>query len=147
MVAKWGGMPSLSRVELRTQNFYFAFQIIQVFLVTTLSSAATASATQIIDSPMSVTSILAKNLPKASTFYISYFILQGLTISAGAVLQIAGLIVSRLLGKILDSTPRKMYNRWATLSGLGWGTVFPVYTMLGVIGMLQPSYLSKPLTD
>ncbi|KAI9705577.1 MAG: Transmembrane protein 63C [Candelina mexicana] len=135
LAAKWGGMPSLSRIELRTQNFYFAFQVVQVFLVTTLSSAASASVVSIIQAPTSVTGLLAENLPKASTFYISYFILQGLAISSGALLQIAGLIISRVLGKILDKSPRKMYNRWATLSGLGWGTIFPVYTMLGVIAI------------
>ena len=84
---------------------------------------------------MSVTDLLAENIPKASTFYLSYFVLQGLIISSGALLQIVGLILSRILGKILDKSPRKMYNRWAKLSGLGWGTVFPVYTMLGVIAI------------
>lgn len=125
----------MSRVELRTQNFYFGFQVVQVFLVTTLTSAASSAVTSIIQQPSSALNLLATNLPKASNFYISYFILQGLTISSGALLQIVGLILSRVLGKLLDSTPRKMYKRWATLSGLGWGTVFPIYANLCVIGM------------
>jgi len=135
LAAKHGGMPSLSRVELRTQNFYFVFQVIQVFLVTTLSSAATSAVSKIVNDPSSVTNLLATNLPKASNFYISYFILQGLSISSGLVLQIAGLILFRLLGKFLDKTPRKMYNRWSSLSGLGWGTLFPVFTNLAVISI------------
>ena len=134
LMAKLGGMPSLARVELRTQNFYFAFQVVQVFLVTTLSSAITASITPILNNPSSVTSLLATNLPLSSNFYISYFILQGLTISSGALLQIVGLILFKLLGKILDKTPRKMYKRFSSLAGLGWGTVFPIYTNLAVIG-------------
>lgn len=40
-----------------------------------------------------------------------------------------------ILGKILDTTPRKMYKRWISLSGLGWGTLFPVYTNLFVIAI------------
>lgn len=135
--AKLAGLPSLSRVELRVQNSYFCFQVIQVFLVTTISSSASAVAVQIKNNPTSVTSLLAENLPKASNFYISYFILQGLTISSGTLLQIVGLVLFMLLGKVLDSTPRKMYKRFANLSGLGWGTVFPVYTNLAVIGMLE----------
>lgn len=135
MMARLSGAPSLSAVELRTQNFYFGFQIVQVFLVTTLTSAASASVTSILCSPGDAPNLLATNLPKASNFYISYFVLQGLTISSGAVLGIAGLVLFRLLGKFLDSTPRKMYKRWSTLSALGWGTVFPVYTNLAVIGM------------
>ena len=134
LMAKTAGKPSLASVELRVQNSYFLFQVIQVFLVTTISSAAAASVVTIISNPGSVTSLLAQNLPKASNFYISYFIVQGLTISSGAVLQLVGVILYRVLGKFLDKTPRKMYKRFSSLSGLGWGTVFPVYTLLTVIG-------------
>ena len=126
LMSKLAGLPTLSMIELRTQSYYFWFQVIQVFIVTTLTSAASAAVTQIIDDPSSATSLLAENLPKASNFYISYFILQGLVFSSGALLQIAGLIVFKVLGKFLDSTPRKMYKRWATLSSLGWGTIFPI---------------------
>lgn len=134
LAAKIGGAPSLSAVELRTQNFYFGFQVVQVFLITTLTSAASASVTSILCKPGDAPNLLATNLPKASNFYISYFVLQGLTISSGAILGIVGLILFRVLSKFLDSTPRKMYKRWSTLSALGWGTVFPIYTNLTVIG-------------
>jgi hypothetical protein len=40
-----------------------------------------------------------------------------------------------VLGKILDSTPRKVYNRYTNLIGLGWGSVYPAYAMLGVIAI------------
>lgn len=133
-MAKLGGCPSLAAVELRTQNFYFCFQVVQVFLVITLASAATSVTTKIIENPTSAASLLAQNIPLSSNFYISYIILQGLSFSSGALLQIVGLILSKVLGKVLDNSPRKMYKRWATLSGLGWGTVFPVFTLLTVIG-------------
>ncbi|KAL8687083.1 MAG: hypothetical protein Q9224_005257, partial [Gallowayella concinna] len=135
LMAKIGGAPTLSAVELRTQNYYFGFQVVQVFLITTLSSAASASVTGILCKPMDAPNLLAENIPKASNFYISYFVLQGLTISSSALLGIAGLILFRLLGTFLDTTPRKMYKRWSTLSALGWGTVFPVYTNLTVIAI------------
>ncbi|KAI4123378.1 MAG: hypothetical protein LQ338_005294 [Usnochroma carphineum] len=135
LMARLSGAPSLSAVELRTQNSYFGFQVVQVFLITTLTSAASASVTSILCKPGEAPNLLATNLPKASNFYISYFVLQGLTISSGALLGIAGLILFKLLGKFLDTTPRKMYKRWSTLSGLGWGTVFPVYTNLTVIAI------------
>ena len=135
-MAQWAGKPSVASIELRVQNTYFLFQVIQVFLVTTLTSSASAAVASIIHDPSSATSLLSQNLPKASNFYISYFILQGLAISSGAVLQLVGVILYKVLGKFLDSTPRKMYKRFATLSGLGWGTVFPVYTLLTTIGEL-----------
>ncbi|KAK6495669.1 hypothetical protein TWF481_002717 [Arthrobotrys musiformis] len=129
------GNPSLSHVELHVQNSYFAFQVIQVFLVMTLSSVVASSMESILNltSPSAITNSLATNIPKASNFYISYMVLQGLSVSAGALLQIAGLIVSKLLGYMLDSTPRKKWTRWTGLSGLGWGTVFPVFTNIVVI--------------
>ena len=133
-MAKIAGKPSLSTVELRVQNSYFLFQVIQVFLVTTITSGASGAVISIIQNPSSATSLLATDLPTASNFYISYFILQGLAISSGAILQIVGVILFKVLGKLLDSTPRKMYKRWISLSGLGWGTVFPLYTLLTVIG-------------
>ncbi|KAL9625250.1 MAG: hypothetical protein Q9160_000652 [Pyrenula sp. 1 TL-2023] len=135
LMARLGGLPTLSTVELRTQNFYFWFQVIQVFLVTTLTSAASASFSSIFKDPSSATTLLAENIPKASNFYISYFILQGLTFSSGALLQLVGLILGKVLGKVLDTSPRKMYTRWSTLSSLGWGTIFPIISNLTVISI------------
>ncbi|KAK4448139.1 hypothetical protein QBC34DRAFT_408273 [Podospora aff. communis PSN243] len=135
LCAKLAGEPSLSRVELFTQNAYFAFQVIQIFLVTTLSSAATAVAKQIIDSPTDAPSILASKLPTASNIYISYFIVQGLTIATGVLTQVVGFFVFRILYKFLAGTPRAMYNKWANLSAVSWGSTLPVYTNIVVIAI------------
>lgn len=135
MLSRIAGEPSLSNVELRVQNMYFAFQVIQVFLVTTMTSAASSVAAQIAKDPSSATGILAQNIPKASNFYISFMLLQGLAISSGALLQIVGLVLYKLLGMLLDNTPRKQWRRWSSLSGLGWGTVFPIYTNITVIAI------------
>lgn len=134
-MAKLGGVTTTAALELRTQYFYFLFQVVQVFLVTTFSSAATSAVQQIIEQPQKAATLLAQYLPRASNFYISYIILQGLTFSSGALLQISNLIVSKLLGHFLDNTPRKLFTRWSTLSGLGWGTVMPVVTNLAVIAI------------
>jgi hypothetical protein len=135
IVSKLAGAPTLSVVELKTQNYYFAFQAVQGFIVTTLASAASAAVTQIIQQPGTAISLLSTNLPKASNFYISYIIVQGLTLSSGAILQIAGLVVGKLLGRFLDNTPRKVYKRWAELADLGWGTLYPAFTLLTVIAL------------
>lgn len=137
LMAKWGGDPSMAAVELTVQNWFFAFQVIQVFLVVTLASAATSVVTKIINDPSSAASLLAEKIPKSANFYVSYIILQGLTFSAGALLQIAPLILGKVLGRLLDGTPRKMYTRWASLAGLGWGTVYPIVTLLTVVGMFN----------
>jgi hypothetical protein len=136
-------------VELTVQNYYFGFQIIQVFLVATLGAAASASIQGIIKDPSSATSLLSKSLPKASNFYLSYFILQGLGVFAGLLVGIAGLVITPLLVKFLGSTPRKIFLKWNHLASVQMGTVFPIYTNLLVIGkqstllsaLLLPVYL------
>ena len=135
LLAKLAGAPTLSEVELKTQSWYFIFQVIQVFLITTFSSGAASVTTQIINNPGSAPQLLAKNLPKASNFYISYFILYGLAQSARQLLMIVPLLVSTILAKLLDKTPRKRYNRWTSLTGTGWGSDYPKWTNLGVIAL------------
>lgn len=123
MAARLGGDPTLSAVEYTVQNYYFAFQVIQVYLVSTLGSAASSVVTQVVKNPTSATSLLAKQLPKASNFYLSYFILQGLGVVSGTLVGLTGLVIFKILGKLLDKTPRKMYRRWINLTSVGWGTV------------------------
>lgn len=127
------GQPSSTLVEYYTQNAYFSFQVIQVFLVTTITSAATSVVTSIINDPSSAMFLLAQKLPAASNFYISYFLLQGLTASSGIILQIVTLLLFHVLGALLDGTPRKKWSRLNVRGGPSWGTVFPVYTNLAVI--------------
>lgn len=135
LCAKLSGEPSLARVELFTQNAYFAFQLIQVFLITTASSAATAVGAQIASDPGSVTTLLSENLPKASNFYISYFIVQGLGVSSKLVSNVVGFVIFTIMYKFLSGTPRALYKKWANLSAVSWGSVLPVYTNIAVISI------------
>ncbi|KAE8383788.1 hypothetical protein BDV26DRAFT_287206 [Aspergillus bertholletiae] len=133
--ARHSGVPSSSRVELFTQSAHFCFQVVQVFLVTTLTSAASAATTQIIKDPLSAKDLLAENLPKATNFYISYFLLQGLTMSSMAVVQVAGALFFKFITTFFDRSPRRLYERWSALSGISWGNIFPVFTNMGVIAL------------
>jgi Mg2+/Co2+ transporter CorB len=126
---------SQSRVELFTQSSYFFFQLIQVFLIQTLTNAASTALVQIAQQPGQVFNILSSALPTASNFYISYFIVQGLTIATSVVTQVVGFFVFTLLYKLLAKTPRAMYKKWTSLSALSWGSLLPVYTNIAVISM------------
>ncbi|ODQ64315.1 DUF221-domain-containing protein [Nadsonia fulvescens var. elongata DSM 6958] len=136
LCAKIAGAPSKSKIEHTTQNYYFAFQVIQVFLITTISSTATAVIPKIIDNPSSAMNLLAEKLPVASNFYIAYFLLQGLTFPGGALLQIVPLILFKALGFIFDNTPRKKWTRYNILDSTAWGTIFPIYANLVVIALV-----------
>ncbi|CAD0088728.1 unnamed protein product [Aureobasidium vineae] len=136
LMARLGGDPSLSAVELTVQNTYFGFQVVQVFLVATLGSAASSALGSILPNHIDqIPTLLASSIPKASNFYLSYFVLQGLGVVSGTLLNLTGLVVFIILGKFLDNTPRKMYKRWTSLASMSWGTVFPPYTNLFVIAI------------
>ena len=121
-------------IELFCQDSYFAFQVIQVFLITTLTSAASAAATDILKDPTLVESLLSANLPKASNFYISYFLVQNLALAAGAVVHFGRLLRLHVFSKTKHD-PRQIWNRWHRLQQIHWGAIFPVYTNLGVIAL------------
>jgi hypothetical protein len=125
---------SLSEVEQQTQTWYFAFQVIQVFLITTFTSGATAVASQIVSDPTQAVPLLAKNLPKASNFYISYFVLYGVANSAKYLFNLAGLAGVFVLSKFAK-TPRKKYMRYIQLTAPSWGSEYPKWTNLGVIAI------------
>lgn len=132
-LAKVNGAVSLQGVEYFTQQGYFVFQVVQVFLVTTLSSAVTSTATQIAEQPTKAMSLLASNLPKSSNFFISYIILTGMSVSSGSLAQIIPLFFRYVFGYLFDNTPRKKWSRFIDLDAPGWGTTYPVYTNLAVI--------------
>ena len=135
-MAKLAGYVTLSQVELQTQSWYFAFQVIQVFLITTCTSAASSVVSDIIDDPGKAVPFLAENLPKASNFYINFFILFGLSSFAGTLLNIGGFVGVVLLGRILPGkTPRKIFQKLIGLSAPMWGSEFPKWVNLGVIAL------------
>ncbi|KAK6579521.1 hypothetical protein PZA11_007757 [Diplocarpon coronariae] len=135
LMAKLSGEVTHPGVELKTQKWYMAFQVVQVFLVTTFSSGAASVVTDIINNPSSATTLLAQSLPKASNFFISYIIVMGLGIAAGDLLNIGALVGFTLLSKFLDTSPRKIFKRYITLAGLGWGSLYPKFCNLGVIAL------------
>ncbi|GAV52255.1 hypothetical protein ZYGR_0AG02460 [Zygosaccharomyces rouxii] len=129
------GCMTVQETDLYCQTWYFAFQVVQVFLVTTCTSSASATVDAIINDPASAMTLLANNLPKASNFYISYFLLQGLSVSSGTLLQVVTLLLSKVIGKILDSTPRKKWNRYCTLAKPTMGVAYPIMELLVSIAL------------
>ncbi|EQL00294.1 DUF221 domain-containing protein [Ophiocordyceps sinensis CO18] len=128
------GIPSVTMVELFVQKAYFAFQVVQVFLVTTLTSAASAAFTDILENPIKAKDVLATNLPMASNFYLSYILIQCLASSGTNLMQVFSLIRHYGLSK-LSSLPRAQYRTWHRLQPARWGGLFPIYANMGVIAL------------
>lgn len=136
LLAKIAGYVTLSQVELQTQSWYFAFQVVQVFLITTFAGAATTVIDEVKTDPSKALTLLSENLPKASNVYISYFILFGLSAAASTLLNIGGFVGVVILGRILPGkTPRKIFQKLTTLAAPMWGSEFPKWVNLGVIAL------------
>ena len=134
LLARLQGMSTGMAVELAVQDYYFAFLFIQVFLVVTVATAFNQVFSNINNILTSIPNILAQNLPKAANYFFSYLILQALSNSAATLVQVMGLIGWFILGPLLDSTARQKWKRQISLPDIQWGTFFPVYTNLAVIG-------------
>src|SRR6185369_4432053 len=113
-----------SKIELFVQHSYFIFQVLQVFLVTTITSAASSAITAIIKDPLSARSLLAEGIPAASSFYTSYFILQGLAMSATRIAHLGGLIRHVLMANA-GGNPRIIAKRYHRLRRMHWGGIYP----------------------
>ncbi|KAI9767469.1 MAG: hypothetical protein M1840_005698 [Geoglossum simile] len=136
LLAKQQGVHTGMAMELSVQNYYFAFLFVQVFLVVSLSSGITTVIQQISKDVTSTPRVLAKNLPKAGNYFFSYLLLQAFSVSAGALVQIGGLISWFILSPLLDSTARQKWARQTSLPKVRWGTFFPVFTNLACIGLI-----------
>ena len=106
------------------------------FLVVTISSSLASVVTLIVENPTSAATILATNIPTASNFFFSFLVLQGLKVTSSLLLQLSTLVLFHLLGNLFDNTPRKKWKRYFTLSGLGWGSIYPTFTTSVVISLV-----------
>ncbi|TFK34488.1 hypothetical protein BDQ12DRAFT_689686 [Crucibulum laeve] len=135
LLARFEGIPKRTGLELSLMTRFFLFQVLHSFLIVTLSAGIIASLDDLINSPTSIPSILASNLPKASTFFLTFVILQGLSGVAGGFLQIVPLILYYVKLFILGSTPRAVYGIKYGQRSVAWGTLFPGITLLVVISL------------
>jgi hypothetical protein len=87
MLARFEGIPQRTGVELSLMNRYFMFQVIvsvscavldhisyknqNGFLVVSFSSGIIASLPGLVNHPTGVPTLLAQNLPKSSTFFLT----------------------------------------------------------------------------
>ncbi|KAI0569595.1 RSN1-7TM multi-domain protein [Pyrenophora tritici-repentis] len=128
------GISSRSQIDLKIQDYYFYFLFVQVTLVVSLSAGLTAIANEMA-SGASLAATLAKNLPKASNYFISYILLQALSVSANSLLRMDRLFGKLILGPIFDKSVTQMMTRKKG-QDLQWGTFVPVFTNLSCIGFL-----------
>ena len=126
------GSHSRIAIELSMQDYYSYFLFIQLFLVVSAASSLAALLNGFTQDFTSVAGMIAQNLPKAGNYFFSYMILQALSVSAATLLQLSRLFFL-FVGILLDTTARQKWQR-RLAPQIRWGTFFPVYTNLAVIG-------------
>jgi hypothetical protein len=133
-IFKTFGEATNTSAELKVLKWYFVFQVLQVFLVTTLASGAAAVASQIAKDPTSIPQLLADKLPSASNTYLTYFVIQGLSSAPSNVLNYSDVLSFVFFDKFFDKTPRQKYTSYTYLRGMQWGKLFPKYVNFAIIG-------------
>ncbi|KAI0382531.1 DUF221-domain-containing protein [Hypomontagnella monticulosa] len=137
-IFKSAGSPTNTVAELRVQKWYYIFQVIQVFLVTAVFSGAAAVARELmkrVQDPTSVPELLARQLPKASNFYLTYFIVQGTTSAADNLLNYSDLLTYLFYDYFFDKTPRQKFARYTSMKGIAWGKLFPKFANFAIIAI------------
>ncbi|KDQ58424.1 hypothetical protein JAAARDRAFT_667496 [Jaapia argillacea MUCL 33604] len=135
MLAKFEGIPKYSGVELSLMTRYFTFQLTHSFLIVTVASGIIAALPNLVNHPAGIPSLLATHLPQASTFFLTYILLQGLSGTAAGFLQAIPLILYYFKLFLLGSTPRSVYDIKYKSSSVAWGTLYPGTTLLVVISL------------
>lgn len=123
-----------SHVGKWTQRLYFSFLFIHVFLTVAVSSSVTTVIDRLYHGVNNVPELLASNLPKSSNYFLSYLLIQALSISAAQVLQPVRLVQYYILSPLCDASPRQKYERQTAASTQEWAIIYPVYTNLACIG-------------
>ncbi|XP_011270632.1 hypothetical protein, variant [Capsaspora owczarzaki ATCC 30864] len=100
-----GGVTSMSQVVRLTITRYYFFQVINVFLVFTLSGAVLTQLNDIIDDPLSIASLLASSVPRQSLFFINYLLADGVIGYATALFRPVPLILWLLKRKLFRMDP------------------------------------------
>ena len=136
LLAKFSGIPTFEGVERYVQRWFFAFQVIQVFLIVTISSSFASVVTQIINHPTLAATILAMNVPTASNFFLCFIALKTIVVDSFLILQVGQLVSFNLIGKLFDNTPRKIWKRYFTFNELHWGNTYPIFTNYVVITLV-----------
>ncbi|KAL1744955.1 hypothetical protein HDZ31DRAFT_37437 [Schizophyllum fasciatum] len=133
-LAWYSCLPRYSLISTNVYKRYFAFLVIHGFLIVTLSSGITNAIRDIIDNPTNTVSVLATKLPGASTFFLTYILVQGLAGAGGALAQLAPIAMYFIKKRLLGSTPRQTFDITYRMPSVDFGTLLPRLSLIATIG-------------
>ena len=122
-----------TEADVSFQNYFFLYLYLQVFLFVSFSSNLGSILFTALSQPTQIPRLLAMNLPKTGNYFLSYTTLQGLTLSAAAIIEWTTIIKHHVMSWIRITTPRMLLLQSNTKSP-DWAVLFPTFTIVGVIG-------------
>ncbi|KAK6365598.1 hypothetical protein LTR64_008722 [Lithohypha guttulata] len=120
--------------ELTILKYHFMFLFIQLFLVASIGSALLPTLFELLNAGVvELPRILARNLPLAGNYYMSYILIQGFSLAASTLLPWKH-IVGRLWSRATAKTPRQRQDAAGSVaSQLHWGDLYAFYSILAVL--------------
>ncbi|KAJ7141507.1 hypothetical protein C8R44DRAFT_604374 [Mycena epipterygia] len=127
-------IPRYSLISISVYRRFFLFLLIHGFLIVTLSSGITAVISQIISAPTQAVQSLAKQLPGASIFFLTYMVTQGLAGAGAALAQLFPILIHFIQKWFLGRTPRQAFNVTFLMPSADFGVILPRLSLLATIG-------------
>ncbi|KAF9570609.1 hypothetical protein EC968_001634 [Mortierella alpina] len=139
LMATFEGHVRTSAIQRSLLSKYFFFLVVNVLLISTLSNGFIKTVGELQEqswSPILIINKLAQELPGASTFFITYALLQSLTGPVMELLQIAPLVLNYLFTTLLAKSPRQIWNVQGRLNSVNYGLLFPPQALMFSIGLV-----------
>jgi hypothetical protein len=133
ILSKNEGIPQKSFVQLSVLHKFFFFQFFDVVLVSTISGGI-ANILSLVKNPLDIITTLSANLPQASTFFITFVMLQATNQAGQSMAQVVPYLLS-YLSPIFATTPRQLVGQKRTCPTVNLGTLIPGHTVIFVLGL------------
>lgn len=115
-IGKAEGLVSFSEVQMRAFSRYFLFQVVNVFLVTTIAGSIFDTIAIIIDNPETMFEMLGNSLPRMSSFFITFVTMKTFLGLGVELVRSVSLVQSMLRYLIFPSATLRMQR--STFLGL-----------------------------
>jgi hypothetical protein len=135
------GYVSHSSIQFRTFDRYFFFQIMNVFLVTTIAGSVIDCVKEIYNDPTATFELLGSSLPKMGAFFTNFMFIKAFTGLGMEIIRLVAMLSAAL--KVLftpNLTPRErraapFFGALRAMSNPGWFSFAKIYAqdMLQVV--------------
>ena len=132
LVVQWQNFPTKVGEEIAFHRWLGRFQFLFLFFIVSISVAVMTVTAELVTSVNSIPFILARNLPKAATYFCSYLVTQTL-VSCGMDLCQSGALLRQTL-KAMPQRLRASIPETDSVPVIRWGAMYPDLEIMASIG-------------